>query len=259
MQVVTWSSISCFQKCPRAYHFAYERLLRPVSEAPALSFGTAVHRALAGFWSGEQMPAAGDPIADILLRHYSARRHDCHGDVELVLERKIPGMRRVRLQGKLDALVSDGIVEHKTTARTIEIGGDYHQALALDGQVSTYLYLAEQQLCYYDVIRKPLLRQKQSETEAEYHARVDASIDDTHFALWAVTRTDDEITRWIEDTVKPVIRAMRRPARPQHPQRCWDWGRACDYWPICSGQATEHDQRYRRVDTPHVELTEEAG
>jgi len=192
-------------------------------------------------------------MADVLLAGYAARRTvlpDAHP--EMVFEVRVPGMRRVRVVGKVDVLLPEGIVEHKTTSKTIEPGSEYMQALAMDGQVSTYLWALGRRHCWYDVIKKPALRGRKDETPEEMAARVE--LDDSYFALAEVVRTDAEIAHWLEETIKPTIRALRRKDRPQCPARCWDWFRACDYWPLCTGTADATDSRYRVAETAHEEV-----
>lgn len=257
MLIVTWSSLSCFQACPRRYHWRYERMLRPraADEAEPLVFGAEIHSQLERFWRGEPMRPSVEGLADALLSGYAARRHLIQGaQPEVQFEVRIRGQRDVRLQGKVDVLIPGScIIEHKTTSNDLSPEGEYMQALAMDGQVSTYLYATGLRYCWYDVIRKPRLRKKQDESQEQFYARVRANLDDSYYALSEVVRTDDDIARWVE-TMQATVRAIRRKDRPQHPQRCFDWFRACDYWPICTGQCDEHSDRYRIVEQQHEEI-----
>ena len=194
MHLITNSRLTKFQRCARAHHYRYERGVAPLTDAPALVFGTAIHAALEAFWrawmstgygSTEAALAAlgGQPLdpftaakALVMVSAYCAKylRLAARSEV-LAVEREFScaltdpdtGVTATRwmLAGKVDAIIRlpDGrvaIVEHKSSARDASAGSDYRARLTLDAQVGIYFEGAAAlgyapDLCLYDVLVKP--------------------------------------------------------------------------------------------------------
>jgi hypothetical protein len=188
------------------------------------------------------------------------------------------------------------VVEHKTSSEDFSAGSPYRARLRLDTQVSGYhvgaRLLGHEQVAgvLYDVIGKPGLkplkatpidkrrytkregrldaRQRETdETVPEYQARL---LDDIagagggYYARFEVVRLADEEEAAARDTwmVAQAIRDAKRLNRwPRNPGACSKYGgRACEYLPICVGDATENDgTRYRRAETAHEELAQKAA
>jgi len=203
--------------------------------------------------------------------------------------------RTYELAGKLDAIVRclrTGrvlIVEHKTSGEDITLGGEYWSRLRLDAQVSTY-YVGARALGHepagmlYDVIGKVRLEQlkatpiesrkykkgtnelyanQRAEDESldDYRERVRADIaerPDRYFARGEVVRLEEEEREAAFDTwqTAALIREGRRLERfPRNPDACVRYGRTCDYFPVCTGEAALTDvHRYQHVGDVHEEL-----
>ena len=201
--------------------------------------------------------------------------------------------RTWRLGGKLDAIVRtvDGrvlIVEHKTSSSDITTGSDYWRQLRMDGQVSAY-YVGAAALgydvagCLYDVLAKPASKplkatppevRKYTKTGAlyanqrdtdeapgEYQARLREAIatePHRYYARGEVVRLDAEMAEHRADVwqVAHTIRAGQvRGVAPRNPDACMAFNRCCEYWPVCTGEASLDDAgRYRRVENVHPEL-----
>lgn len=184
LRVVTNSERTCFRRCQREHHYAYGLGYRPIEDAEALRFGTLWHRGLETWWLGLGVEAAIEVATAgavdayeaaklrVLLRGYDARWGAPSDDVVGVeMEFRAPitnpetgaASRTFEHGGKIDVLLRDGFVEHKTTSADIGLGSNYWRKLTLDPQVSTYYAGAralrvEPQRCIYDVVRKPQLR-----------------------------------------------------------------------------------------------------
>lgn len=219
-------------------------------------------------------------------------------ETELVNPETGASSRTWRLAGKMDAIVRDRagrvlIVEHKTTSEPIGAGSEYWQRLKLDGQISTY-YTGARSLgydvagCLYDVIGKPGIRPLKAtppdarkytksgelyakqrlndETPEEYEARVledIASDPDGYFQRGQVVRLEAEMDDAMFDLVQlgRTIHEYRRAGRaPRNVDACKQYGRSCAYLPVCTGEASLEDPtRYRRLNDPHPELSQEAA
>lgn len=203
--------------------------------------------------------------------------------------------RTWEIAGKIDAIVRERatgrvlVVEHKTTSEDCAPGSDYLKRLTLDGQVSLYFIGAEQVVgapidgCLYDVIRKPGIRplkatpddarkytkagtlyanqRETDETPDEFRARLfDAIAEDPnrYYARAEVVRLDGEVADALYD-VWQTARGIRdnelRGYHPRNTDACVRYGRTCEYWPVCAGQASLDDANlYRRLDDVHPEL-----
>lgn len=204
--------------------------------------------------------------------------------------------RTWELAGKIDVIVRERatgrvlVVEHKTTSEDCSPGSDYLKRLVLDGQVSMYFVGAETVVgapvdgCLYDVIRKPGLRpykatpedqrkytkagalyanqRAEDETPDEFRARLFEAIAEDpvkYYARAEVVRLDGEVGEALFD-VWQTARAMRdnelRGFHPRNPDACVRYGRTCEFWPVCAGQASIDDEHlYRRLDDVHPELS----
>lgn len=202
--------------------------------------------------------------------------------------------RTFELGGKLDALIrrSNGrvyLVEHKTTSEDIGAGSTYWQRLQLDAQVSMY-YAGARSLgydvagCDYDVVGKPKIRplkatplesrqfkrngelyanqRAENETVEQFEARLTEEIaanGDRYYQRGVVVRLDAE-ERDAGFDVWQVLRVMRESELaqryPRNPEACMRWGRACDYFGVCTGTATLDDPHdFRHVEHVHEELS----
>lgn len=203
-----------------------------------------------------------------------------------------------KLGGKIDALVrtSDGrvwICEHKTSSEDIGLGSDYWQRLTLDPQISIY-YVGARALgfepagCLYDVLRKPGLRpygatpeaerkyvKKTGELYANQHAADETPEDFFDRCVAAIGEAPDrfyqrgEIVRLEEDekdaaadawqTARAIRDADLTGRAPRNPDACKQYGRSCEYLPVCTRTAAIDDPiLYRVAERKHEELQEVA-
>lgn len=195
--------------------------------------------------------------------------------------------------GKIDAIARDTegalwLVEHKTTTMDITPGSDYWNRLRLDGQVSTY-YDACDAIgspvvgCLYDVAKRPLQRpltatpmearkyvqktgalyanqRAEDETPAEFRERVRASIAENpegYYSRGTVVRLDAEIAENRYDlwhTAKLMRQLERDSIAPRNPNACVQYGRLCEFFAACSGEASVDDPIRFRRSSIHPEL-----
>lgn len=199
------------------------------------------------------------------------------------------------LSGKIDAIVRDlrdgrvRIVEHKTSSEDISSGSDYWKRLRLDAQVGAY-FVGPKVLgfdvggCIYDVIGKPGLRplkatppesrkytkdgrlyaqqRERDETPEEYEARTAADIagaPDRYFARGEVVRLEQDLRDYAADAWalgRQIREAELADRWPRNPEACVRWGRTCEFFPVCSSEASLDDpSRYRRIEHVHAELS----
>jgi len=203
-----------------------------------------------------------------------------------------------RMAGKLDAIVRapDGrvlTVEHKTSSEDISQGSEYWRRLQLDQQVSDYFVGAraigfDPAGCLYDVIGKPGIRpakatppearkytkdgrlyanqREADETPEEFRGRIIEAIaadPDRYYQRGPVVRLEEEERDAAFDgwQLGRLIREAQLAARwPRRIDSCITYGRTCPYFAACTKTASLDDPSlFRRVETPHEELTQGAA
>lgn len=203
------------------------------------------------------------------------------------------------LGGKIDAIVRDLrdgrvlIVEHKTSSEDVRPASDYWKRPRLDAQVGMYFVGGralgyDVQGCVYDVIAKPSLRpykatpvesrkytkagslyagqRDRDETPEEYGARVFADVfasPEDYFARGEVTRLEQDQRDHAFDAWqlgRQIREAELAQRAPRNPDACVRYGRTCDFFVVCSGEASLEDTtRFRLLEHVHAELSAHAA
>jgi hypothetical protein len=192
LPVLTNSHVSAWRSCPRLERLRYAEGYRPRATAGALSFGTAIHAALAIWLLSHDLLDALAVLSAIVDLYERARAeamivgyHHRWGASPLsMLGVEQPFRAPLRnpdtgrasklwtVGGKLDGVVADEgarvfLMEHKTSSEDISPGSDYWVRLRLDSQASTYLAGARaigiRPLgIIYDLLRKPDLEPRKA-------------------------------------------------------------------------------------------------
>lgn len=186
--------------------------------------------------------------------------------------------------GKIDAIVRERdsgrvlIVEHKTSGEDITPGSSYWRKLRMDGQITGYFLGADAlgftaEACLYDVLGKPAQRpfkaaqrRKVDESPTEYRIRCVEAIaaePSAYFQRGEVVRLDAEMAEAAFDdwqTAQALRESERLGRFPRNPDACMKWGRACDFFDVCTGEASLSDSfRFRLSDLVNPELAEREG
>jgi hypothetical protein len=186
--------------------------------------------------------------------------------------------------GKIDAIAHDTqesrdlVVEHKTASEDISPGSAYWKKLRMDGQVSGYFLGADAlgfkaEACLYDVLGKIALRpyqpskkRSEPETPEEFRDRcIEAIVSEpnAYFRRGEVVRLEAEAEEALFDdwqTAQQIRAATRLGRFPRNPDACMKWGRACDYFDVCTGEASITDPfRFRQSAHVSPELTASGG
>ncbi len=185
--------------------------------------------------------------------------------------------RTYALGGKIGAIVRlpDGavyVVEHRTTSQNIEEDAEYWRRLKLDAQVADYAVGAralgyDVVGCYYDVVAKPRLsplaatpmekrqytkkdgrlyagQRETDETLAEFGARLEANIAENaarYFGRAVVAREEREAALDAWNTAREIREADLALRHPRNPGACNTWGRLCEFFVVCTGEADMND------------------
>lgn len=270
------SELRTFLTCPTLHRYRY--LLEKESTAPvpeALSKGSQVDLACA-------LVEAGEPQSMLFVRptspeiralisawasywpreQFVAEEH--HVKFRFELE---PG---IELIGEFDAIGTyQGkrvILERKSSSEDISPGSPYWQKVELsDAQVSLYLLAAERlglgiTEVLYDVLRKPALRLKKGETPEAFEQRCLEAISEDpehYFQRKILTRLEPERAAHVRD-VHGTVRLMQVSAylgdgTPRNTGSCWDYGRPCEFFPVCgTGASLDDPELYRAREVSRI-------
>ena len=105
--------------------------------------------------------------------------------------------------------------------------------------------------------------QVRDETAEEYRDRLGELVSDDlpgFFQRGEVARLEREMHEGLLDDwhfAQSLREAVRLERAPRNPDACVQYGRTCEYFPICTGEASLEDStRYRREANVHPELTQ---
>jgi len=280
--IITNSSSTCFRDCPRKYLYRYERGLKPVNrrESPALLVGTAVHSALDILHTYEgAFPVAlmredygltdNDlVIVSAMLTSYGQRmeipKGVCETEFNEYLINPVTGRtsRSFRYCGKVDMISGSDLWEHKTAS---QITGSYLDKLWTDSQIIGYVWAmrGKQHIgrVVYNVLQKPRLRRKDTEAIETYAKRVAKwYLEKNRFHRERIIVGGQMVATWQYDlwaVTQEILRARKVGFR-RNTARCFDWGRACAYLPVCQAVNPEMVLEIEYEETErHPELSEE--
>ena len=286
VMILTNSQIQTWLSCRRYYKFEYVDLLKSVEESPALRIGSAVHYALHYHYLGKD---------DGVTRFYDSIEHFTTPDIDSIETERclvnniMNGYRNYYADEKIEVLETEQVIktniasdtwfagkidmiaeiegnkwlfEHKTTSN-LENG--YFDKLALDSQITGYLYLTTQKYpdirgVVYNVLRKPSIRQKQNETIEEFYQRMKQDYlarPEFYFQRREVVRNDKELAEFPE-YVKNIANEIRwnRGFFPRNPSQCNLYG-SCTFRSLCIEYSPELANTYAKKTSLHEELDAE--
>lgn len=294
---LTASRMNKLLACMRSHYWRYECGLSAVKSNDALRFGSAWHAAMEARWRGADCAGALEAaigskqeleelqVATLagLLAGYCTRYADdpikeLHPEIEF--EHPIEGSRTFNSGGKIDGLgvLKDGrlvLVEHKTTGDSVEAGSDYWLRLRANQQVLQYVLAARSlgwdiQEVLYDVTRKPMIRQRASETAEAFGERLrQDSLErpDFYFARREVPILEDDLEEFRTQRLelgKLILELRQAEKRVRRREQAWPRNmnsmacRGCEYSGFCLQNTAinlEQPPAGFRVGPAHGELS----
>lgn len=248
------SRINCFKTCPKLFEYKYIQKLVPLmDDTKHLSMGKAFHVGIekcssdAALEYMEQdeyfMSEEGETdkvivlaMVDAFLQKFPEAKTWEH---ELYLTGNM--VKDNDFQLYIDGLEKhdDGyyIIELKTASRIDET---YINKLDFNDQISRYYYIAEQNgykikgIKYY-VVKKPQLRQKQSESVEQFRQRLVERIMEEDSIYYAeINRTPEQIKECIDDTKYDIETIEKTTRYTKNLTACSCYGN-CPYINLCRG------------------------
>jgi len=291
-ELLTYSEMSTRLNCPQKWHFRYVDQIVPRIQPKAFSVGSAFHKAMetgdyqqglalfdksssrpndqteADRWANDRAVVEG--MTRGALAQW-ARRQGGQREVQFRVPVVNPATgatsRSFVLAGKIDAIVDINgewfLEEYKTAS---QLNAMYVDRLALDTQVTLYMYAAQRQWdiqiagVLYRVARKPSIKQTQKETPAQYRERLLADYQgrpEFYFFEWDLRRSQHDLVHFEADLWTETQRMLvdrRLGYHPRNTSWCTQFG-GCSYLSICAHKP-DAESLYV-VQPPHSELLEE--
>lgn len=276
-EVLTHSHMQLRKNCPVAEHYRYELGLVRRVRSSALSLGTAVHRgietgsveeALKTFEGVFPSTQAEQDALDILavtaeamltgyFEHYAPYdSYEAEIPFQIPIVNPSTGARSKTfdLAGKVDGLTQiDGawwICEYKTASQLTRA---YIDRLQLDTQITTYMYGLQKlrniqvEGVIYRILKKPSIRQKQSETAAQFRERI---VEDYqarpgfYFEEQRLYRSQEDLADFERELwmfTQRLLQERRENIHFKNTSRCAEYG-GCEYIPLCLKYQDAMDQ-----------------
>lgn len=248
------SRINCYKQCPKLYQYKYVDKLVPLgSDSKALSIGKAFHHGL-------EMNSVDEAIKFMDNDEYFTSQSDETDKVIVIamveaflskFPRPEKYTREIHLvdqtigfQGYLDGLeeTDEGywLEEDKSTSMLNE---SYIKKLEFNDQISRYYYLIENVLkldkpilgVKYRIVKKPLLRQKQSESIEQFRQRlVERLMEPDNIIELIIKRTPEQVQDCMDDTLYDINIINNTTRFVKNLSNCSTMG-MCPYIELCSG------------------------
>ena len=249
------SRINCFKQCPKMFEYKYKENLEPIEEKSHLLLGKMFHRGIE-LGSAYELSKELDESDE-----YSTQDDENNKVIALAMVEaffnKFPDHNEGKIQHEVyletnicgeekdfcmyaDAIkeTDEGLIlrEYKTASR---VDDAYIEKLKFNDQISRYCYVIERELkkpvikIEYYIAKKPLLRQKQSETIEQYRTRlVERLMEDDNIVFLTLTRTKEDIEEAYED-LKYDIKTIENTTRyTKNLSSCSSYG-TCPYLDLC--------------------------
>jgi hypothetical protein len=194
--------------------------------------------ALSDFQTLDEIQVA--TLSGLLAGYYSYYNEDPVKNLKAECQFSIPldGSLTFSADGKIDGLgtLTDGrsvLLEHKTTRDSVEPSSDYWMRLRFNPQIYQYVHAARAngwpiEVVYYDVTRKPLIRQKQTETPEDFCNRLSADAvhrPEFYFARREVPILDDDLEEFVAQRLeigRDILSKRKNQKRwPGQEHRAW--------------------------------------
>lgn len=283
-QILTASEIIAWKTCRKRWWFSYNQCLEPLVLAKALSYGSAVHKILATYYSCKTLPRfspgtydASDEEGKFIIKEINClvdayiQRDPLAEDFRPVnVEEEfivgVPSPKGYRYKwfqfaGKIDLTLKDAhgnlwLVDHKTSIKALD-----PQWLELADQMKYYLW-AKNQLgsspvgIQYNLIRKPSIRPHKNDTPEIYAERLSNDIEsrpEFYFQQQGVVKMEKDIEA-IGLELWQLAHEVGKGPIYQNPGACQIL--SCPYSDLCVRDTTITRTAGFKVSKRHRELNE---
>lgn len=258
--IYSHSRTNTFKLCPKQFEYRYIRNLYPLSSSKGLALGKLLHKGIELKSSNnlneyvDDIDASYNEETENIISLAMAMT-DAYFD-KFGINEKIKNELHFLLnldgynfQGYIDGIIEEEhgywLLEIKTASR---VDKEYIDKLKYNDQVSRYYYAIEQDMVddfkldkpllgiKYRIIKKPLIRQKASESIVEFRNRLREKLnEDGYIEELILTRNRDEIEDCILDTIEDIKAIEHATRYTKTLSACTTYGR-CPYMELCSNE-----------------------
>lgn len=238
---ISASLVRTYKTCKRKYELKYLENLEPIVKSQSLQDGTDYHSMIEDFYNGKGLgyeEGMNPKICAMAMAYfkYLWQLNEELKEVEYVEKWfEYPLTKKHYVIGRNDALAKNDIpVEHKTVS--CDIDDEYIYSLQWDEQILTYMLANSINEMYYTVIKKPTIRQRQNESDAEFFNRCLEWYDENtekKVRLIKVTRSFVEIEEHRKDLIVMANEIENCKHFYRNPSACTCFNRRCEYSQVC--------------------------
>lgn len=270
--VYSHSRINCFKQCPQMYKYKYINHIFPITNKNSFYLGGLVHKGIE-LGSAYQLDRELDNVdipftekqetSNVLALGMVEAYFNKFGNDEQILheihfEIEVEGKK---IQGYIDGIIDtpEGywLMELKTAA---QINKEYIDKLSFNDQINTYYYVILNNLIEgftldkpllgikYRIIKKPQIRQKQTETVDQYRERLIEKLkEEGYITEYILSRTDEEVEEHMKDFISDINTIENTKRFTKSLSSCTAYGR-CQYMDICC-KTPNFEALYETIET----------
>lgn len=265
---ISSSSLSDAQMCRKKFYYSHILGYRPKKVSRSLSIGKVIHECFDMHSRGEQdiikhiEQSYNMPVSDLEVERQLVDKYTVLGmwvnyphatvdfkTVKSEFEFMVPldGLRGVTLRGRVDGVVQHNgklwIREFKTTSWDM---AEYERKASVSSQGAAYIYGVSKYLgveisgIIYDILKKPRLRKRVSDTSQDFADRIYQDYKDRpefYFPpRYMSYRSSKEIAEFEKDTVvltKDLRRRIKHKDWYRNTDSCYAFKSECPYKTIC--------------------------
>lgn len=262
MKIYSHSKITTFKLCPKQYEYKYINNLRPLEDSNKnLFLGSLLHK-------GVELKSV-DKLLEYIDETNVTPTEESETLITLALalteayfnkfgyDEKVLNEQHFQfnvfgdsyLEGYIDGLIEDDngywLLEVKTASI---IDKTYLDKLNFNEQINKYMYALKHNHLdsfkldkpllgiKYRILKKPLIRQKQTESIMEFRHRLVEKLQEPEYIIEKILyRTDEEIEDVLEDTKQEILNIENTERFTKTLTACSTFGR-CPYMELCLGE-----------------------
>lgn len=239
---ISYSLLSRFVNCRERFRIYTVEGLKPAETSDSMDFGTMFHSLLEEHSKGRNLAylkrklyqESGNDIEKramvdqclLVFKFYEETWKENDANRKYISQEEVfrvpvhlPSGRKIDLRGRYDEIYREAggiwLQENKTKSQIDEVA--LSNILAHDLQTMLYsytiklLYKEEPRGVLYNVIRRPLLKQKQKETNLEFLQRIEQDIQsrpEHYFVRFRTEFGDGDIDRFTKRTLFPLLESV---------------------------------------------------
>ncbi len=274
---LSYSALKTFKTCPMKYYWRYLKNIEPVEKAEALLLGSEVHNYLESFYrnepyssiSGNSLSSRSSAILEGIIDNYQFIYSDDFNRFEIVKVEKVvygpiinPKSRRssrifsfngridmlIRLKYDMESINAGSLVVVESKTSSVANHNIWNQ-LIIEDQAILYAKYIENETgekvkgILFNVIQKPSIKQKKSETENEFFERLRITMANNDLYKRKLIKIDkkryDDALNNLWQLQRQIRSARKDDIFIKNRNSCFNYFRKCDFYDLCSAEDPE--------------------